>query len=84
MCPTVLGRVQTRVAVLVGPAILAAILSLLKGDTRDAVEAYLAAAEREAVEAERVRIRAGVLALARNYGQVSQLSVLAVVDGKDR
>jgi len=32
MCPTVLGRVQTRVAVLVGPAILAAILSLLSGD----------------------------------------------------
>ena len=29
MCPTVLGRVQTRVAILVGPAILATILSLL-------------------------------------------------------
>jgi hypothetical protein len=32
MCPTVLGRVQTRVAILVGPAILATILSLLTGD----------------------------------------------------
>jgi hypothetical protein len=32
MCPTVLGRVQTRVAILVGPAILAAILSLATGD----------------------------------------------------
>jgi hypothetical protein len=32
MCPTVLGRVQTRVAILVGPAILAAILSLLTDD----------------------------------------------------
>ena len=29
MCPTVLGRIQTRVAILVGPAILATILSLL-------------------------------------------------------
>ena len=29
MCPTVLGRIQTRVAILVGPAILAAILSLI-------------------------------------------------------
>ena len=29
MCPTVLGRIQTRVAILVGPAILAAILSLV-------------------------------------------------------
>jgi hypothetical protein len=29
MCPTVLGRVQTRVAILVGPAMLATILSLL-------------------------------------------------------
>jgi hypothetical protein len=32
MCPTVLGRVQTRVAILVGPAILATILSLATGD----------------------------------------------------
>jgi len=32
MCPTVLGRVQTRVAILVGPAILATILSLITGD----------------------------------------------------
>jgi len=32
MCPTVLGRVQTRVAILVGPAILAAILSLVTRD----------------------------------------------------
>ena len=29
MCPTVLGRIQTRVAILVGPAILALILSLI-------------------------------------------------------
>jgi hypothetical protein len=29
MCPTILGRLQTRVAVLVGPAILATILSIL-------------------------------------------------------
>jgi len=32
MCPTVLGRVQTRVAILVGPAVLAAVLSLLTRD----------------------------------------------------
>jgi hypothetical protein len=29
MCPTVLGRVQTRVVILIGPAILATILSLI-------------------------------------------------------
>jgi hypothetical protein len=32
MCPTVLGRVETRVAILVGPAILATILSLVTKD----------------------------------------------------
>lgn len=32
MCPTVLGRVETRVAILVGPAILAAILSAVTKD----------------------------------------------------
>ena len=29
MCPTILGRIQTRIFVLIGPAILAAILSLI-------------------------------------------------------
>ena len=29
MCPTVLGRVQTRVVILIGPAILATIVSLI-------------------------------------------------------
>ena len=32
MCPTALGRIQTRVAILIGPAILATILSLLTRD----------------------------------------------------
>jgi hypothetical protein len=32
MCPTVLGRLQTRVFVLIGPAILAAVLSVLFGN----------------------------------------------------
>ncbi len=32
MCPTVLGRVQTRLATLVGPAVLGALLSLLSGN----------------------------------------------------
>jgi len=32
MCPTALGRVQTRTAILLGPAILGAILSLLTGN----------------------------------------------------
>jgi hypothetical protein len=29
MCPTVLGRVQTRVVILIGPAILDTIISLI-------------------------------------------------------
>lgn len=32
MCPTTLGRVQTRLAILIGPAILAALISLLTRD----------------------------------------------------
>jgi hypothetical protein len=32
MCPTVLGRVQTRVAILLGPALLATVLSLIYRD----------------------------------------------------
>ena len=32
MCPTVLGRVQTRVVILIGPAILATIVSLITGN----------------------------------------------------
>jgi hypothetical protein len=32
MCPTVLGRIQTRVAILIGPAILATIISVLTHD----------------------------------------------------
>lgn len=32
MCPTVLGRVQTRIAILVLPAILASILTIVTGD----------------------------------------------------
>jgi hypothetical protein len=31
MCPTVLGRIQTRVAILVGPSLLGTILSLATG-----------------------------------------------------
>jgi hypothetical protein len=32
MCPTVLGRIETRVATLIGPAILASILTLVTGN----------------------------------------------------
>jgi len=32
MCPTALGRIHTRVAVLVGPALLATVLSILTGN----------------------------------------------------
>ena len=32
MCPTVLGRVQTRLAILAGPALLGALLSLVSGN----------------------------------------------------
>jgi hypothetical protein len=32
MCPTVVGRVQTRTAIIIGPAILGALLSLLTGN----------------------------------------------------
>jgi hypothetical protein len=32
MCPTTLGRVQTRVAILIGPAVLGLLLSLLTGN----------------------------------------------------
>jgi hypothetical protein len=32
MCPTVLGRIETRVSILIGPAIIATVISILTGD----------------------------------------------------